>query len=248
MYRPLPAPLQSGEYLQARVQMQGHSMLVSRFWNCSCRWRSLLRGRYAGVKLAEVRERLFSIRWWMRLLCQRVAQRANHEEEESGRFFQDRYRATRLVDEASLLACAAYVDLNPIRAAMCQTLESSVHTSVQRRIAAITNQEDSEPVAAAAEELQDSTKPALPMSAIPRQSDGDSFLAPLTIDERHDRIGPSLDQSIYSHRDLCTHFTVRTAVLKEIPSRSRRYNIPGNATLVITFVPFGQFLVNIRIV
>ena len=44
----------------------------------------------------------------MRLLCQRVAQRANHEAEESGRFFQDRYRATRLVDEASLLACAAY--------------------------------------------------------------------------------------------------------------------------------------------
>ncbi len=49
------------------------------------------------------------------------------EEEENGRFFQDRYHATRLVDEASLLACAAYVDLNPIRAAMCQTLESSDH-------------------------------------------------------------------------------------------------------------------------
>jgi len=76
------------------------------------------------------------------LLCQRVAQRANHEEEENGRFFQDRYRATRLVDEASLLACAAYVDLNPIRAAMCQTLESSDHTSVQRRIAAIATLED----------------------------------------------------------------------------------------------------------
>ena len=73
----------------------------------------------------------------MRLLCQRVAQRANHEEEENGRFFQDRYRATRLVDEASLLACAAYVDLNPIRAAICQTLETSDHTSVQRRIAAL---------------------------------------------------------------------------------------------------------------
>ena len=146
------------------------------------------------VKLAEIRERLSSISWWMRLLCQRVAQRANHEEEESGRFFQDRYRATRLVDEASLLACVAYVDLNPIRAAMCQTLESSDHTSVQRRIAAITNQEDSEPVVAAAEELQDSTKPALPKSALPRQSDGDSFLAPLTIDERHDPIGPCASQ------------------------------------------------------
>ena len=52
------------------------------------------------VKCAEICQRLSSIIWWMRLLCQRVAQRANHEEEENGRFFQDRYRATRLVDEA----------------------------------------------------------------------------------------------------------------------------------------------------
>ena len=43
------------------------------------------------------------ISWWMRLLCQRVAQRANREVEENGRFFQDRYRETRLVDEAQLL-------------------------------------------------------------------------------------------------------------------------------------------------
>ena len=43
------------------------------------------------VKLAETRKRLSSISWWMRLLCQRVAVRANREEEESGRFFQDRY-------------------------------------------------------------------------------------------------------------------------------------------------------------
>lgn len=38
---------------------------------------------------------------------------------------------------------AAYVDLNPIRAAICQTLESSDHTSVQRRIAGIAKPEDS---------------------------------------------------------------------------------------------------------
>ena len=35
---------------------------------------------------------------------------------------------------ASLLACAAYVDLNPIRAAIAETLEASDHTSLQRRI------------------------------------------------------------------------------------------------------------------
>ncbi|MFC1758892.1 hypothetical protein ACFL2H_09000, partial [Planctomycetota bacterium] len=37
----------------------------------------------------------------------------------------------------TLLACAAYVDLNPVRAAMAETLEASDHTSVQRRLAAV---------------------------------------------------------------------------------------------------------------
>ena len=59
------------------------------------------------VRLAEIRSRLSDISWWMRLLCQRVAQRANREDHESGHFFQDRYKATRLADEAALLGCAA---------------------------------------------------------------------------------------------------------------------------------------------
>ncbi|WP_231617889.1 hypothetical protein [Novipirellula aureliae] len=55
--------------------------------------------------------------------------RTNREEEEIGRFFQDRFRTTRPVDEASLLECAAYVDLNLIRAAMAETLEQSKRPS-----------------------------------------------------------------------------------------------------------------------
>jgi hypothetical protein len=70
------------------------------------------------------------------LLCQQIAVRANHEDSETGRFFSSRDKAVRLLDEAAILACAAYVDLNPIRAAMSETLESSDYTSVQRRIQA----------------------------------------------------------------------------------------------------------------
>jgi len=127
------------------------------------------------VKCAEIRKRLSNISWWMRLLCQRVAQRANHEDEETGRFFQDRYRATRLVDEASLLACAAYVDLNPIRAAMAQPLEASDHTSVQRRIEALANR----------------GAPADPEQPGPAR---DGYLSPLTIDEQLDPTGPCPSQ------------------------------------------------------
>jgi hypothetical protein len=40
-------------------------------------------------------------------------------------------------DESAVLACMAYVDLNPIRAKMEVTLETSKHTSIQHRIKAL---------------------------------------------------------------------------------------------------------------
>jgi hypothetical protein len=40
-------------------------------------------------------------------------------------------------DESVVLACMAYVDLNPIRAKMEVTLETSKHTSIQNRIQAL---------------------------------------------------------------------------------------------------------------
>ena len=124
------------------------------------------------LKSQEIRRRLSNFSWWMRLLCQRIAQRANNEEKERGRFFQDRYGATRLTDEASILACAAYVDLNPIRAAIAMTLESSDHTSVQTRIRAIATKN-------ADAENNEQHPPE------------DAFLSPLTINEQTDPIGPS---------------------------------------------------------
>ena len=38
------------------------------------------------------------------------------------------------MDEAALLSCMAYVDLNPVRAAMADNLETSDFTSIQQRI------------------------------------------------------------------------------------------------------------------
>jgi hypothetical protein len=73
----------------------------------------------------------------MRLLSQNIAQRANKEDGEVGKFLQARYRAGRLLDETAILACAAYVDLNPIRAAITETIEDSDFTSAQKRAAAL---------------------------------------------------------------------------------------------------------------
>ena len=90
--------------------------------------------------LLEIRSRLSNISWWMRLLSQTIAQRANREDEEVGKFWQARYKAVRLLDETAILACSAYVDLNPIRAAIAETLEGSDYTSVQRRILSMKSQ------------------------------------------------------------------------------------------------------------
>jgi len=88
-------------------------------------------------KLAEIRTRLSDVSWWMRLLCQNIGRRANRDDGEVGRFFQGRYKAVRLLDDAAVLSCSAYVDLNLIRAALAETLEASHHTSAQRRIQAL---------------------------------------------------------------------------------------------------------------
>jgi hypothetical protein len=45
-----------------------------------------------------------------------------------------RYKYQLLLDEASLLACAAYVDLNQVRAAIAETPEDSSYTGAKDRI------------------------------------------------------------------------------------------------------------------
>ncbi len=39
-----------------------------------------------------------------------------------------------LLDDAAVLAAMAYVDLNPVRAKLCETLEASKHTSARKRL------------------------------------------------------------------------------------------------------------------
>jgi hypothetical protein len=84
--------------------------------------------------LSKRRRRLSDISWWARCMAERIAYQSNREDNVTGHFWEGRYRAQRLLDEAAVLACAAYVDLNPIRAAMAESLETSRFTGARDRI------------------------------------------------------------------------------------------------------------------
>ena len=85
-------------------------------------------------RMAEIRVRLSDISWYMRALCEPIARFANKEDQCTGSFWEGRFKPTRILDEASLLACCMYVDLNPIRAAMAENLLESRFTSAFDRI------------------------------------------------------------------------------------------------------------------
>ncbi len=85
-------------------------------------------------KMRKIRKRMSDISWFMRSVAEPIARKANKEDKCTGHFWEGRFKAQRIVDEAGLLTCAMYVDLNPIRAAMAESVMNYVHTSAYDRM------------------------------------------------------------------------------------------------------------------
>ncbi len=121
--------------------------------------------------LEQYRLRLSDISWLMRQLAEHVAVKANKEDECKGRFWEGRFKSQPLLDEAAILACSAYVDLNPVRAAIAKSPEESDYTSVQDRI-----------------ESANETARTKPKTAKQKRAEAanarDRFLAPVYLNER----------------------------------------------------------------
>ena len=85
-------------------------------------------------RVAKLRGRLANVSWFMGTLCEAISRRCNRDAGTSGAFWEHRFDCQNLADEAAILVCGIYVDLNAIRAREAETPEQSRHTSAYDRI------------------------------------------------------------------------------------------------------------------
>jgi REP element-mobilizing transposase RayT len=85
-------------------------------------------------EIEKMREKLFNISQFMAGMNQYLSRRANQETNRKGTFWDKRFSSVSLLDDAAVLSCMAYVDLNPVRAGMANSLEESDFTSIQERL------------------------------------------------------------------------------------------------------------------
>ena len=86
------------------------------------------------ARLAEIRQCLGDLSWYMRCLNEHIARRANREEDRTGRFWDGRFESRPLADVQAAHACMVYNDLNPLRAGMVEQIDAPQQTSLRRRL------------------------------------------------------------------------------------------------------------------
>ena len=133
----------------------------------------------------QLRSRLSDISWWMRALAEPIARRSTLEDKCTGRFWEGRFKCQKLADETAILACSAYVDLNPVRAGVAEAPEESQYTSVYERVQA--EKASRKEKARARVRKRQASRSRSKVAAGDGQATyvrGDEWLTPITVDER----------------------------------------------------------------
>lgn len=139
--------------------------------------------------LLQYRERLSDISWLMGQLAGKIARMANREDDVTGRFWEGRFGSVPLLDDAAILGCSSYVDLNPVRAGIAETPEESDYTSVQVRIKSVVQSRRK-----SRDRRKKRPTRKRKVTALVSQPCPDDFLAPIFLDERGE-IGPNPSQT-----------------------------------------------------
>ncbi len=84
--------------------------------------------------VSKARERLQSLSWFMKCLKEPLSRLANRQDQTRGAFFEGRFKSVAILDDESLLATCAYVDLNPVAAGIAKVPEASPYTSIKTRV------------------------------------------------------------------------------------------------------------------
>lgn len=135
------------------------------------------------VKFVEkMRERLKSISWFIRLFQQMIARQCKIDSDHEGHVFTGRFKSKQLTSPAALLACAIYIDLNPIRAGAAESPEESIGTSVHLQI--LGRLQRARRAIAAGARLPEDGDLWLD-TAFGSKEDPDAWLAPITLDPEH---------------------------------------------------------------
>lgn len=88
-------------------------------------------------RIRILRARLADLGWFHKMWKEPLARLANRQDDCTGHFWEGRFKSYRLLDDAAVLACMVYVDLNLFRAGMVQTIEECHFTSLLERLEAV---------------------------------------------------------------------------------------------------------------
>ena len=80
------------------------------------------------------RDNLINISRFKGYINEKIARSANREDGCTGRFWEGRLYSRALLDEAAVLKCMTYIDLDPIRSGISDTLEGFDNTSARHQL------------------------------------------------------------------------------------------------------------------